>query len=132
MPIQHTPSLRRRYPALHRWSGRACFLSGLVLNVSGLLIVYKKLSYSAPFWMSRQCLRIHERSLKADVSPILGTAQVGSVALSVVQLVHLPHRLDLAAAPDTSLPHCKSKAFRRAQTLGYVLHRRGSVTSHLC
>lgn len=51
MPIQHSASLRRAYPALHRWSGRACLLSGLALNVTGLVLIYTKLSYSAPFWV---------------------------------------------------------------------------------
>lgn len=52
MPIQHSASLRRRYPALHRWSGRAAFLSGLTLNVTGLTLIAMKLSYSGPFWVS--------------------------------------------------------------------------------
>lgn len=52
MPIQHSASIRARQPALHRWSGRVSFIAGLFLNVTGLVLIAKKLSYSIGVWVS--------------------------------------------------------------------------------
>jgi hypothetical protein len=36
VPLQFTPSLRRRYPRLHRWTGRLLMLTGIVIGTSAL------------------------------------------------------------------------------------------------
>lgn len=43
--VQLIPALRRRWPAVHRWTGRAYLLSALLLAVGGLWLVWVRGSY---------------------------------------------------------------------------------------
>lgn len=46
IPLQFVRRLRTKYPAVHRWSGRASIFTSLVLSLTGLLMAPRKLSYT--------------------------------------------------------------------------------------
>lgn len=48
IPLQHIKSIRQKYPALHRYSGRLAILASFSLAISGILFSPLKLAYTAP------------------------------------------------------------------------------------
>jgi uncharacterized membrane protein len=47
MPFQHVKSLRRKYPEIHRWSGRIVIALTLTLSISSMTFGPKNLMFSA-------------------------------------------------------------------------------------
>ena len=50
MPLQYWDSLRKARPALHRFCGYVALSCALVLGISGLAFIPRRLSWSNPVW----------------------------------------------------------------------------------
>ncbi|SPO39271.1 uncharacterized protein PSFLO_04751 [Pseudozyma flocculosa] len=85
IPFQHVATIRRRYPAAHRWMGRSILLSNLVLCLSGLAMAPRNLSYT-----HRNVWHLH--------GGVIPTFEAGTTLIALVQLLTIAPTYRTAAA----------------------------------